>query len=182
LTEADEQINQLVIDAVKSKYPEIGILGEEQSHRPERTGGLLWVCDPIDGTLPYILGASASTFCLALVDNGRPVVGVVYIFDQDLLFSAARNLGVWCNGGKFKQNRTEPLPAVAAEYWYESPKIVKPIIEKLNAAHYQIVRYSSSGFEAMQVALGNLKGLVYAGDKPWDIAATKAIFCELGYM
>ncbi|HSW79610.1 MAG TPA: inositol monophosphatase [Candidatus Saccharimonadales bacterium] len=180
LTVADEKINQLVIDAVKSKYPKIGVLGEEKSHKSGKTNGLLWVCDPIDGTLPYILGASISTFCLALVDDGDPVVGVVYVFSKDQLFSAAKGLGVWRNGTAFKPGRPNPSHAVASELWYASPAIAKSHLKKLYDAQYLTPTFFSTSFDGMQLAEGKIKGVIYANNKPWDFAAAKVILDELG--
>ncbi len=181
VTVADEQINQLVIDAVKTKFPNIGVLAEEQSYNSGKTSGLLWVCDPIDGTLPYILEASISTFCLALVDDGAPVLGVIYVFDHDDLYSAAKGLGVRRNGEPFMARQAKPLPVVDVEWWFSAEYEISSLQKKLYAAKYQTVDFSSSGYAAIQVALGRLKGVIQAGNKPWDIAATKAIFDELGY-
>src|SRR5690606_7148188 len=75
LTIADTSINQLVIDQVKQRFPTHGVLGEEASFGTDRE--YLWVVDPVDGTMPYSHGIPTSTFSLALVQNGQPIVAAV---------------------------------------------------------------------------------------------------------
>lgn len=178
---ADEEINALVIERVKQTFPNIGVLGEEQSSRGEATNGLLWVCDPIDGMIPFVLGIPISTFCLALVDDGEPVVGVVYDFSNDRLYFAAKGLGTFCNDEKLVMLAGEPLPIVPVEWWHSAPNDVSELQRKLHVAKYQTPNFASSGFEAMLVARGKLKGLLYAGDKPWDVAASYVIMTELSF-
>src|SRR3954462_4543937 len=96
VTQADVEINRLVIARCRAAYPEAGVLGEEESS--QGVSDILWVCDPIDGTTPYMLGAHASTFCLALVYKGVPVVGVVYDFWNKRLYSAIKGESAFLNG------------------------------------------------------------------------------------
>src|SRR6185369_16230217 len=78
VTIADTQINRLVIEAVRAKHPTHAVIGEEESH-PADGVEFTWVCDPIDGTIPYTMGIPTNLFSLALVDGeGQPVVAVVY--------------------------------------------------------------------------------------------------------
>jgi myo-inositol-1(or 4)-monophosphatase len=125
---------------------------------------------------------NTSTFCLGLVSDGKPVIGVIYNFPNDQLYSAAKGLGANHNGRPLKPVRTEPLPIVPVEWWVTAANDAWPLLNKLHSLRYQTPNYTSSAYTGMQVALGILKGLVYAGDKPWDVVATKIIFDELGYL
>jgi len=58
VTQADTEINSLVIDRVQKAYPSHSVYGEEESSL--RESKFLWVCDPVDGTLPYSLGLPLS--------------------------------------------------------------------------------------------------------------------------
>ena len=87
VTIADETINQIVIDWIRSKYPTHGVIGEEDSVDGSDSR-FTWVCDPVDGTLPYTLGIPTNVFCLALVDDGEPVVAVIYDPYMDRMYTA----------------------------------------------------------------------------------------------
>ena len=76
ITVADGAINDMVIDRIAAEYPDHGVVGEEASIvKPE--SAYQWVCDPIDGTVPFMLGIPTNVFSLALCENGAPIVAVV---------------------------------------------------------------------------------------------------------
>lgn len=97
LTVTDTIINQLVLDAVADRYPDHAVLAEEGNLDREHAE-YVWVCDPVDGTIPFSHGIPTSVFSLALVHNGTPIVGVVYDPFTDRLFSAEKGMGGYLNG------------------------------------------------------------------------------------
>ncbi len=95
---ADVLSETLIIDliAAASEFP---ILSEETGWRNEDAASAerLWVIDPLDGSANY---AQAIPFCavsIALLEQGRPVVGVVYDFNHNELFSGIVGEGAWLN-------------------------------------------------------------------------------------
>lgn len=174
VTAADLEINSLVIQRCRETYPDIGIIGEEESDN-SNPGKLVWVCDPIDGTIPYSLGMYISTFCLALVRDGEPVVGVVYDFGKDYLFSAVKGEPAKLNGVEIPKPTAEPLKLIDLEWWGNSKFDLQGLREHLFAQGFQAPNYASSVYLSMMVALGRIAGVIYCGDKPWDAAATKVI-------
>ena len=76
MTIVDTQINTLFINRVKAQFPNDGVLGEEASYN--ENSRRLWIVDPLDGTALFIRDIPLSTFCLALTENGQPIVSVVY--------------------------------------------------------------------------------------------------------
>lgn len=177
VTEADIEINRLVIQECTKQYPDVGILGEEESSA--RVSEWLWVCDPIDGTIPYVLGIQASTFCLALVHDGEPVVGVVYDFLHKRLYSAIKGDGAWLNGEPIAPVTTPPLKIVDVETW-QGAHSVGDFRERLSAAGFEFIAVAGYVFGATAAATGRLAGAVYAGPYAWDVAAVKVIAEELG--
>ena len=61
VTEADLKINSLLIKEVSRLLPSHSVLGEEESNMIKGSE-YVWVCDPIDGTIPYSLGLPISVF------------------------------------------------------------------------------------------------------------------------
>ena len=180
VTVADTAINQLVIDEIAKAYPHIGVLAEEQSNLMENADKLLWVCDPIDGTIPYTLHVPTFTGCLALVQDGEAVVGVVYDYAGDRMFSAAKGCGVRLNGEPFTVPARTPLKMIELESWPKGVRDVTMLRAKLFEHGYQLPNYCSYAFASMLVAQNRIEGGVYAGGKPWDGAASRPILRELG--
>lgn len=174
VTVADLEINTLAIKKCREAYPDIGVIGEEQSDNVS-AGKLVWVCDPIDGTMPYSLGMYISTFCLALVQDGEPVVGVVYDFGKDQMFTAIKDGPAMLNGKPITKPTQEPMQLVNLEWWGAGKFDLRGLREHLFAEGFQVPNYTSSGYMSMMVALGRTMGMIYSGDKTWDVAAAKVI-------
>lgn len=76
--EVDLQIDTLLHNRLSALLPDAGWLSEETADRPDRLAcNRIWVVDPIDGTRDYIRGRPGWAVSVALVENGRPVIGVL---------------------------------------------------------------------------------------------------------
>ena len=96
VTDVDKDINHYLIEKVKEKYPNHAVNGEEESFN--NSSNYVWVCDPIDGTGMFTAGMPVSVFSLALVIDGIPYVGVVYDPYLDMMYTAIKGEGAFCNG------------------------------------------------------------------------------------
>jgi myo-inositol-1(or 4)-monophosphatase len=85
VTEVDHLSEALILEAIRAAYPGDALLAEETgehdggAHGQTATSGLgrVWVVDPLDGTINYANGIPFFCVSIALVEDGRPVVGVV---------------------------------------------------------------------------------------------------------
>jgi len=81
VTEADHASEALVLEAVRTRFPGDAVLSEEIGRVASAEGvapsGRTWVVDPLDGTVNYANGLPLYCVSIALVVDGRPVVGVV---------------------------------------------------------------------------------------------------------
>jgi myo-inositol-1(or 4)-monophosphatase len=84
VTEADHESEALILDAIRTMHPSDAILAEETGeHRavsgeaPTSGRGRVWIVDPLDGTVNYANGIPYFCVSIALVEDGRPVVGVI---------------------------------------------------------------------------------------------------------
>ena len=78
VTQADLDVNDLIVDAIAEAYPRDAILSEEGTDDPSRLNNArCWIVDPIDGTSHYERGDRDWSIMLALAVNGQAVVGAV---------------------------------------------------------------------------------------------------------
>jgi histidinol-phosphatase len=76
VTRADRAVERVMRDLIAERWPDHGIEGEEFGASPA-SGPYRWSLDPIDGTRAFICGLPSWTVLIALLEEGRPVVGVI---------------------------------------------------------------------------------------------------------
>jgi len=76
--EVDLDVDRMLRARLAALDPQAGWLSEETADRPDRLSRRrVWVVDPIDGTRDYIRGRAGWCVSVALIENGRPVIGVL---------------------------------------------------------------------------------------------------------
>lgn len=180
VTETDLRINALLIKEIKKNFPTHSILGEEESHVNE-TSEYSWVCDPVDGTIPFSHGIPVSTFSLALTKNGESILGVVYDPFQDRLFSALKNEGAFMNGQLIQVSRADQFRGGLINYdtFAEAEYNIDNVIDHLR--HVERVKLTSLAsiiYASVLVAAGELVATIFADNTAHDAAAVKIIVEE----
>jgi myo-inositol-1(or 4)-monophosphatase len=100
LTEADLAADALLRELLMRARPEYGWLSEETQDRPDRLAKQrVWIVDPIDGTRSFIAKRPEFAISIGLVDDGAPIVGVVYNPARDEMFHATRGGGAFIERG-----------------------------------------------------------------------------------
>lgn len=180
LTLADTEVNDTLIDRVKSEFPEYGVLGEESSWNEEREN--LWVCDPIDGTVGYILHIPTSAFSLALVIDGVVKVAVAYNPWVDEMYHAVIGEGAFLNDAPIK---------VSSKQWGEYIHIAnssgghdifrdEELIKKLAAEKVFINSSPGIVYHGCLIAAGYIEARTFTYHTAHDIAAVKLLIEEAG--
>lgn len=183
VTLADREVNDLVIREVEKMYPNTSVFGEEKS--VDKKSEDVWVCDPVDGTVPYAKGLPVSVFSLALVRNGIPFLGVVFDPFMKRLYSAVRGGGAFMNDVPLKvsRNSLNYQATVNIEWWPEADYDIDTKCHGLsmNTKTY-VLHLGSTIHGACMVASGQYEAMIFAGTKGKnvDIAAVKVIVEEAG--
>lgn len=108
LTTADKASHEVIMAGLKKHFPEIPILSEEGTDIPyavRKEWQRFWLVDPLDGTKEFIKRNGEFTVNIALIEDGKPVTGVVYVPAQDKLY-----WGTVCEGGWVQQNERAAVP------------------------------------------------------------------------
>ncbi|ADL00498.1 3'(2'),5'-bisphosphate nucleotidase CysQ [Brevundimonas subvibrioides] len=80
VTLADQQAEALILSRLSALYPDVQAVAEEQSEaegRPASAEAVFWLIDPLDGTKGFVAGKESFTVNIALIQDHRPVAGVV---------------------------------------------------------------------------------------------------------
>ncbi len=96
LTKADNASNDVINAMLKSSYPDIPIISEENKaieYSERKDWDWFWLVDPLDGTKEFIKKNGEFTVNIALVHNGKPVLGVVGVPARNHIYYAAASKG-----------------------------------------------------------------------------------------
>lgn len=181
VTETDLAVSKLVIEEVKKNFPNHEVFDEEFQHE-KHDAEFIWVCDPVDGTIPFAHHIPTSMFSLALCHHGEPIVSVIYDpFIKRLLHTKANSPSfmnekeIHVKSGRFIEGEF----IFGIPYWnrnFNSNKYFDLLFEKkLKASYIESIVYQS-----MLVATGISKTMVMIGANPWDRAAAKMIIENAG--
>ena len=99
VTDADLAADKLLRERLSALLPEAGWLSEETVDSKERLQRkLVWVVDPLDGTKEFVMGIPEFTVSVALVDDGLPVLGVIFNPPTGEVYHASKGHGAYLNG------------------------------------------------------------------------------------
>ncbi|HEY5991861.1 MAG TPA: 3'(2'),5'-bisphosphate nucleotidase CysQ, partial [Candidatus Udaeobacter sp.] len=137
VTAADREANELIVNRLRTKFPEDGILAEESSDSEHRLDkNRVWLIDPMDGTKNFIARDGDFAVQIGLAVNGESIAGVVYQPVRQVLYRAVRNRGAWIEqddkpaARMFVSNRTDPGQMVlASSRSHRSPRMERLVTE-----------------------------------------------------
>ncbi|MBI4214899.1 inositol monophosphatase [archaeon] len=187
ITETDMQSEELIKSRLLDAFPEDSFLGEETG-RVDR-GERIWIVDPLDGTMNFFMGNPLCCVSIALVESGKPVIGVTFAPILDELFSATKEGGATLNGLEMRaSNKSDISRAVLSLAHLKDNDSVENTLRFYTELKNERVRtrqYGTGCLEAAFVASGRLDAWVNVGNKgfvasPWDTAAGAILVKEAG--
>jgi len=182
VTEANSKINKMLIEEVRAKWPKHSVMGEEESSIKEGSE-YDWVCDPIDGTIPYSHGIPICMFSLALVKNGKSILGVAYDPFGERLFFASQGEGAYLNDKKISVSQAADFKGVAGSHeMFKTARFdINKLAEHLNIQEdVKLMKLCSFVYPCCLVAAGELGFTIFPHTTPHDGAAVKIIVEEAG--
>lgn len=96
LTKADIAAHHIIVDALKEIDPETPIISEESGipdYEERKEWNRFWLVDPLDGTKEFIKKNGEFTVNIALIEDGVPILGVVYVPAFDVLYYGEHSIG-----------------------------------------------------------------------------------------
>ncbi|MFT3822126.1 MAG: 3'(2'),5'-bisphosphate nucleotidase CysQ [Rubrivivax sp.] len=102
VTEADERAEALIVPALRALAPGVPVVAEEMAARGQADAAAdrFWLVDPLDGTREFVNRNGEFTVNVALIDQGRPVLGVVGAPALGRLFAGIVGQGAWVEDEK----------------------------------------------------------------------------------
>jgi len=177
VSEADIAVNEFLQERLRDPSGQIGWLSEETEDDPERLRARrVWIIDPIDGTRAYIGGRSDWSIATALVEDGRPVVAVLFPPVENEMFIALAGRGATLND----------VPVHVTDGGLHGACIAAPggYLKRLQALEPSFVAYPKIHSLALRFARVAQGAIVAAfashNAHDWDLAAADLLVHEAG--
>lgn len=183
VTAADLAAHDVIIQGLTALTPDVPVLSEEDPPRWEvrQHWKKYWLVDPLDGTKEFIKRNGEFTVNIALIENGKPVLGVVYAPALAVMYSAAEGKAWKEEGGHKTQiqvREARPLLVVVSRSHFDKDEELKEYLTQLG--EHQTTAIGSS-LKFCLVAEG--KAQLYPRFGPtniWDTGAGHAVAIAAG--
>jgi myo-inositol-1(or 4)-monophosphatase len=185
VTEVDKASERLIFDRLMAARPDDGFLGEEGASA-ESSSGVVWVVDPIDGTVNFVYGIPHYAVSIAASIEGRPVAGVVVNVQGGERFTATLGGGAHVDGEPLHLPSGESKPlsqrlvGTGFNYVAEIKQRQTVAVSALLHEVRDIRRIGAAALDLCSVAAGRVDAFVEEGLNAWDVAAGGLVATEAG--
>jgi len=181
-TNLDREAEKMIIDKIKAKFPDHGIIAEESGTSGSQKE-YLWIIDPLDGTHNFIRNINIFGVSIGVVHKQDFIAGVIYMPKDEELYAAEKGQGAYKNGKRIyvstKDNLKECSISFDSSIRY-SPEVMLKVLGDLASSVFNIRMFGSSARTLAYVAEGHLDLAVEFHDRPWDFAGGVCIIEEAG--
>lgn len=188
VTEADEQAEAIILAGLAELDLATPVVSEEAASAGQvpTVGDRFWLVDPLDGTKEFLARNGEFTVNIALIEHGRPVLGVVLAPAQHTLYAGAAGRGAWCERGtpcgprepmRCRAAPGEGLTVVTSRSHHDAAALEAFLAGRRVAS----VRHAGSSLKLCLVAAGEADLYARFGrTMEWDIAAGHAVLAAAG--
>lgn len=189
-TEVDGKIDRIVQDYFMQCWPQDQLLTEETKPKENwYKHSRIWIIDPIDGTMGYKKKTGSYGISIALVEEGRPIVGVIYAPAKNLISWAVKGRGTYLNGEKVDLRDKFSIETIlCSSNSVDNPSYQRALKAIDQEQKFKIIATESVVMKALLIL--NNEGEIYpilpqtkdfqSVPKYWDIAASDLLIHEAG--
>lgn len=183
VTQYDFLAEKSIISSIKEHFPHHSFLAEESGSAIVNDRSIVWIIDPLDGTVNFAHRLPLFTISIAAYLGEDGLCGVIYQPITNELFVAEKGKGAYLNGFKLSVSKTSKLEdsILGVGFPYESSH--SPYINhfsKLIQSNASFRNLGSAALALAYVAAGKLDGFWIDHLCPWDLAAGKLLISEAG--
>lgn len=183
VTAADRASEQLIVENLRKRFPDHGIVAEEGGSAEMRSE-YRWYVDPLDGTTNFAHDFPMFNVTLALARREEVVAGVVFDPMRNEMFAAERGAGAHLNGEKIHVSKAARLDDSLVATGFPSRRRHQNVnvhfYYQLAMMTHGVRRGGSAAIDLAYTACGRLDAFWEFGLNPWDMAAGTLLITEAG--
>lgn len=185
VTEVDKEADAVIVETIRSKYPDHDILTEESGHM-KKGSNVTWVVDPIDGTQNYAQGLPLFAISIAVIEDGKIVASALNLPAFNELYTAERGKGAFLNGKPIKVSDESKLRmglVIQEQKANSEDDVLKLMVQHQKAFSHKVGALRNFGSAVVQLAWtakGHTVAFVDEHTHIWDVAAGILLVEEAG--
>ncbi|HSX10947.1 MAG TPA: inositol monophosphatase family protein [Chlamydiales bacterium] len=185
VTEYDHKSEKLILDFLRQEIAGSNFLAEESGASGKDVGGVLWIVDPLDGTVNFAHQIPMFAVSIAAKLEGKVVSGVIYQPITHELFVAEIGKGAFLNGNPLRVSEVRRIEnaIMATGFPYDLAKnpfhCIDHFVDILKLG-IPIRRLGAAAIDLAYTAAGRFDGFFEVELAPWDVAAGKLLIEEAG--
>jgi myo-inositol-1(or 4)-monophosphatase len=185
VTNVDREIEQFFIERIRKEFPTHHVLGEEGfGEQLNALDGIVWIIDPIDGTMNFIHQQRNFAISVGVFADGVGMLGYIYDVVSDELYYARKGEGAFMNDTRLPKLKettiSESIISLNATWVTENkridPNVLAPLVKRARGTR----SYGSAALEMAYVASGKIDAYITMRLSPWDFAAGLVLVHEAG--
>lgn len=181
----DKEAEVIIVLALRNLIKGAGFITEEKTTDNCEDAEFCWVVDPLDGTTNFAHALAPYCVSIALLENGVPVVGVVYEITADECYYAWKDSAAYLNGVELRVSETKHLSQslIATGFSYGSDTRHEEFHhqnEYLMRHTHGFRRIGSAAADLAYIAAGRFDGFAQFNLQSWDVAAGALIAKQAG--
>jgi myo-inositol-1(or 4)-monophosphatase len=185
VTNVDQEAEALIIDTIKTSYPDHSIIAEESGLNEGKDSDVQWIIDPLDGTTNFVRGIPHFSVSIAVRIKGKTEVACVYDPMLNELFTAQRGSGAQLNNARIRVKQHKDLDGtiLATGFPFKQKQHSESYIKIVGSLFTECADFRRTGSAALDLcylASNRVDGYFELGLKPWDMAAGELIAREAG--
>ncbi|MBS4198812.1 inositol monophosphatase family protein [Bacillus sp. FJAT-49732] len=183
VTNIDKEIEQYFINRIRETFPSHNILGEEGfGDEVESMDGVVWIIDPVDGTMNFVHQQRNFFISIGIFENGEGKLGYLYDVVHNELYYAKSGEGAFWD--ELRLPTLEKVEVSEAVIGLSASLLISSDPNNPFASIVKDVRgtrsYGSAALEFAYVATGRLDAYISKTLSPWDFAGGIIIVEEIG--
>lgn len=187
VTAVDLAAEECIVTRIKNSFEAHAVLAEEGGQSGLSGAPYEWIIDPLDGTTNFSHGVPHCAVSIACLNQGFPLVGVVYDPMRNEMFTAQSGEQAQLNGLPVAVSRQKELKRALLSTGFaydrrEKPKFYIPIFQQFMCQAQGIRRMGAAALDLAWTACGRYDGFWEANLNAWDVAAGLLIVESAGGM
>ncbi len=184
VTTVDTTAEKKLVKGLSALLPGSSFITEEGTAGGEKNG-YIWIIDPLDGTTNFIHGLPPYSISIALMEDDKVILGVIYEINLKECFYSWKDAPAFLNGEKISVSGTSTVneSLIATGFPFTDYRYLDPFMKCLEYCMKNsrgVRRLGSAAVDLAYLACGRFDAFYEYGLSPWDVAAGSFLIQQAG--